>query len=184
MNNADYQTYWTLAVADYKKVTGHTDNANFPSGSFLKIWNRFFNYLASNGRPIAAGDSLLHYLHSGKKKAYTMSPQSFYTRFQKVLRAVKLLDHCYEKELDDNKAKLVFSYAFHMNHIQDYVHHGQHNFDNEMIEDLKIFFKAILMMPLLQKLTNPTIVVPTEASLLVVAVSHSPIVTTPILHLS
>ncbi len=53
-----------------------------------------------------------------------------------------------------------------------------------MIEDLKIFFKAILMMPLLQKLTNPTIVVPTEASLLVVAVSHSPIVTTPILHLS
>ncbi len=108
LNNADYQTYWTLAVADYKKETGCTDDASFPSGLFLKIRNRLFNYLASSGRPIAAGDILLHYLRSGKKKSYTMSPQSFYTRFQKALRAVKLLDRCYEKELDNNVAKLIF----------------------------------------------------------------------------
>ncbi len=71
-----------------------------------------------------------------------MSPQSFYTRFQKALRAVKLLDHCYEKELDDNEAKIIFFYAFPAAQIQDYVCHGQRNYDQETIEDLKNFFQG------------------------------------------
>ncbi len=53
-----------------------------------------------------------------------MSPQTFYTCFQKAIHTVKLLDHCYEKELDANKAKIVFFYSFPKEHIQDYVYNG------------------------------------------------------------
>ncbi len=69
---------------------------------FLTMWP-----LASNGCLVAAGDCLLHYMHSGKKKHEKMSPQAFLICFQKALRAVKLLDHCYEKELDNDKAKVL-----------------------------------------------------------------------------
>ena len=142
LNNADYQTHWTQAVEDYKKDKNLTDDINYPKGAFLDIRNKFFNFLASDGRPIAAGDALLHYLRSGKKKASHVSPQSFYTRFQKALRAVKVLDRHYEKELDDDEAKIIFLYAFPNDQIQDYVHHGQRNFDNETIEDIKNFFQG------------------------------------------
>ncbi len=62
------------------------DNDTFKPGAFKQICNSFFNYVASSGHPIAAGDCLLHYLCSGKKKPNTMT-----------LRAIKLLDHYYEK---------------------------------------------------------------------------------------
>ena len=71
-----------------------------------------------------------------------MTPQSFYTCFQKALHAVKMLDRFYEKELDNNEAKIIFFYAFPVTQIQDYVRHGQRNFDQETIEDLKNFFQG------------------------------------------
>ncbi len=37
-----------------------------------------------------------------------MTPQSFCTRFQKALCAVKLLDHHYEKAMDNEEAKVIF----------------------------------------------------------------------------
>ncbi len=37
-----------------------------------------------------------------------MSPQTFDTSFQIVMHTVKLLDCCYEKELDNEKAKIIF----------------------------------------------------------------------------
>ncbi len=46
------------------------------------------------------------------RKTHHMTPQSFYTRFQKAFRAVKILDHCYEKELDDTEAKIIFFILF------------------------------------------------------------------------
>ncbi len=45
---------------------------------------------------------------SGKKKPRTMTPQSFYAGFQKALHVIKLLDQIYEKQLDDDKAKIIF----------------------------------------------------------------------------
>ncbi len=57
-------------------------------------------------------------LCSGKKKPHTTTPQSFYTRFQKALHAVQLLDCHYEKELDDDKTKIIFFYSFPKEHIQ------------------------------------------------------------------
>ena len=71
-----------------------------------------------------------------------MTPQSFYTHFQKVFRAVKLLDHYYEEDLDDDEAKIIFFYSFPKENIQDYVCHSQRNFDNKTIEDLKHFFQG------------------------------------------
>ncbi len=70
--------------------------------AFQKIRKTFFNHVASAGCPIVAGDFFLHYMRSGKKKPHNMTPQSFYTCFQNALHAVKLLDCCYEKELDND----------------------------------------------------------------------------------
>ncbi len=82
LNNVDYKIYWSTAINDNNKLK--SDDDTFKPGAFKKIHNSFFNYVASSGRPIAAGDCLLHYLRSGKKKPNTMTPQSFYTRFQKA----------------------------------------------------------------------------------------------------
>ncbi len=93
-----------------------------------------------------------------------MSPQSFYTHFQKALRAVKLLDCYYEKELNDNEAKIIFFYAFPKGHIQDHVRHKQRNFDDQKIEDLKNFFKVTLIPTPPRKMISLTIVETTGAS--------------------
>ncbi len=138
LNNADYKTYWANSIKDNKNLKNA--NKSFQAGTFLKIRNSFFNYVASADCPITAGDCLLHYLRRGKKKPQNMTPQSFYTCFQKALRVVKLLDRCYEKDLNDDKAKIIFFYSFPKDHIQDYVRHGQRNFDNDTIEDLNNFF--------------------------------------------
>ncbi len=178
LDNADYQIYWTQAVADYKKDTNHTDDANFLSGVFLKIWNRFFNYLASTGCPIAAGDILLHYLRSGKKKPFDMSPQSFYTRFQKVLHAVKLLDRCYEKELDNKEAKIIFSMPFLRSKSRITCAMDSATLIKKLLKTSRISFKVILTLLHPRKMTNLSIAETTEASLLLVATSLSPIETT------
>ncbi len=65
-----------------------------------------FNKVASAGRPIAAGDCLRHNMHSVNKKPQSMSHQTLYTHFQNAMHVVKLLDHCYEKELKNAKAKI------------------------------------------------------------------------------
>ncbi len=72
-------------------------------------------------------------MRSGKK-TQKMSPQSFYTHFQKALHAVKLLDNYYEKELDNDEANIIFFYSFPKEHIQDYVHHSQQNFDDKTLK--------------------------------------------------
>ncbi len=84
----------------------------YQTNAFHKICNIFFNYVASAGWPIAAGNCLLHYMHSGKKKPHNMTPQSFYIRSQKALHAIKLLDCYYEKEVDNDNAKNIFFYSF------------------------------------------------------------------------
>ncbi len=71
-----------------------------------------------------------------------MSPQAFLTCFQKALQAVKLLDCCYEKELDNDKGKVLFLYSFPKEHMKDYIHHGNHDFDSETLQDLKNFFQG------------------------------------------
>ncbi len=50
---------------------------------FYKICNTFLDYMASNGRPVAAGDCLLNFMHSEKKKSKKVTPQAFLTHFQK-----------------------------------------------------------------------------------------------------
>ncbi len=84
-----------------------------------------------------------------------MTPQSFYTRFQKALHDVKLLDCCYEKELDDTKAKIIFFNSFPREHIQDYVHHSQCDFDNEPLKDFKSFFQGHFDANTLKKNDQP-----------------------------
>ncbi len=54
-------------------------------------------------------------MSSGKKKLMNMSPQSFYTLFQKALCAVKLLDHCCKKELDNDKENILIFIHFPRN---------------------------------------------------------------------
>ncbi len=140
LNNANYNTYWEFALNNNKNLKN--DDGLFQPNAFHTICNTFFNYVASTGRPIATGDCLLHYMYSGKKKPHYMTPQSFYTRFQKALFAVKLLGRCCEKELDGTKAKSIFFYSFHREHIQDYICHSQCKFDDKTLEDLKNFFQG------------------------------------------
>ncbi len=140
LKNADYSTNWDYAVNNNKNLI--IEDGTYQPCSFLKICNSFINYVALSGCPIAAGDYLLHNMHSGKKKPHYMTPQSFYTHFQKALHAVKLLDRCYEKELDDTEAKIIFFSSFPKEHIQDYVCHSQCNFDDKTLKDFKHFFKG------------------------------------------
>ncbi len=112
------------------------------ANAFLKIFDTFFNHVASTGCPVATGNCLLHYMYSGKKKPQNMSLQPFYTHFQNALHAVKLLDHCHEKDLDNNKSKIIFFYSFPKEHIQDHVYYSNCDFDSETLEDLQNFFQG------------------------------------------
>ncbi len=80
----------------------------YPSDTVQKVCNTALHYVASNGRPVDTGNCILCYMRHGKKKCQGISPQIFLTCFQKVLYAVKLLDHCYKNELDNNEAKILF----------------------------------------------------------------------------
>ncbi len=68
--------------------------------------------MTSAGHPVAPGDCLLFFMQSGKKKPKVMYPQIFLAPFQKMLHAIKLLIHCYEKELDKDEAKIMFFSPF------------------------------------------------------------------------
>ncbi len=122
------------------------DDGTYKSDTFQKIHNTFFNHVASVGQHFAASDCLLHYMCSGKKKPQNMTLHSFYTCFQKVLHAVKLLDHCYEKDLDYDETKILFFYSFPKEHIHDYVHHGKCDFNTDTLKDLKNFSRATMML--------------------------------------
>ncbi len=63
-----------------------------------------------------------------------MTLQSFCTHFQKALSAINFLDYYYEKELDNDKSKIIFFYLFSKEHIQDYVHYSQQNFDDKTLK--------------------------------------------------
>ncbi len=52
------------------------------------------------------------------------------------------MDCCDETELDNDKAKILFFYSFPKEHIQDYVYHGNFDFDLETFEDHKNFFQG------------------------------------------
>ncbi len=111
-----------------------------------KICNTLFNHIVSAECPVSAGDFRDQYIYSGKKKPKSMSPQTFLICFQKALCTVKILDHCYEKELYNNEAKVVIIFSCPSIHIQNYIQHGHHDFDSETSQDLKNFFKATIML--------------------------------------
>ncbi len=138
--------------------------------AFLKICNTFFNHAASTGCIIDIDNCLLHYMCSGKKKPQNMSPQTFYTCFQKALHAFKLLDCCYERDLDDNKAKILF---FSKERIQDYAYYGNCDFNFETLENLKKFSNAIMMLILPKRPINNMIDISMKSKPLVTIVSLS-----------
>lgn len=61
-----YQTYWNQAITEFKYFKN--DDGKYKDGAFQKNCNTFFSYVAATGCPVAAGNVLLHYMHSGKKK--------------------------------------------------------------------------------------------------------------------
>ncbi len=91
------------------------DDEAYKPNAFLKNCSTFLNHVASTGCPATTGDCLLHYLHSEKKKPQAMFPQTFYTHFLKALHAIELFNDCYNKDLDDNKAKILFFILFPRN---------------------------------------------------------------------
>ncbi len=81
-----------------------TDNGTYKADVFHKAFNAFFNIVASDKQHINA-------------HPYTISPQHFLTCFQKAVNAVKILDCCYKKDIDNEEAKICFlllsSYSYH-----------------------------------------------------------------------
>ncbi len=72
LHYADFQTYWPHAIKETAYIKN--DDGTYKSDAFLKIQNTFFNYVASARHPVAAGNCLLHYMCSGKKKPMNMTP--------------------------------------------------------------------------------------------------------------
>ena len=134
------KSYWRKAT---EKTNINDENGRQYPDAFKRIRNTFFNYVAAGGRDVAAGDMMLHFMRNNKKKPAAMSPQKFLTRFEKAMKAVKLLDRKYEKEMDDVEAKILFFYAFPSKHVQEYLRQDHRNFDNETLESLKEFFQNL-----------------------------------------
>ena len=134
------KSYWRKAT---EKTDINDENGRQYPDAFKRIRNTFFNYVAAGGRDVAAGDMMLHFMRSNKKKPATMSPQKFLTRFEKAMRAAKLLDRKYEKEMDDVEAKILFFYSFPAKHVQEYLRQDHRNFDNKTLESLKEFFQNL-----------------------------------------
>ncbi len=107
-----------------------------------------------------------------------MTPHSFYTRFSKVLYAVKLLDYCYEEELD------VFFYSFPKEHIQDYVYHDKRDFYTDTPKDVKNFSRATIMLTCQRKTVIPMIVITVWVNCLIRIMMLSSHVTTPKMQLT
>ncbi len=68
-----------------------------------------------------------------KRKPTTYHPNIFSHASRKAMQAVNLLDCCHEKELDDEKAKILFFCSFPLNHIRYYIGHSQENFRVSLI---------------------------------------------------
>ncbi len=122
LSNTNYQTYWIEAINTNpdQKIPIILINlvlfSKFATPSLILLPLPVVPLL------LVTAFSVICIVARGKKKPQSMSPQSFYTRFQKALHAVKLLDRCYEKELDDaeakstyfaQKIKCLFSFLFH-----------------------------------------------------------------------
>ncbi len=138
---ADYHIFWTQATEETQDIK--SDDGTYKPEAFHKFCNTFFNNVASAERPVVAGNCLLHYMHSGKKKPQSMSPQTFYTGFQKAMHAAKQLDCCYFLDLDKDETKILIIYSFPKEHIQDCVYHGNCDFNSETLKDLKIFPRSL-----------------------------------------
>ncbi len=78
--------------------------------------------MAFDGCPIAADNCLLYYMHDERKNPFSMTPQYFQNSFQKVLQAMKLLNHNYEKDLNDNMANILYFYSFSLRYIKHNLH--------------------------------------------------------------
>ncbi len=70
LQNADFCLYWSCEINETPNIKN--DDGLYKSDAFHKICNTFFNHVASTKRPAVAGDCLLHYMCSGKKKPITM----------------------------------------------------------------------------------------------------------------
>ncbi len=63
---------------------------------------------------------------------------------------VKLLNCYYEKELYDDKAKIIFVYSFPKEHILDHVCHSLQNVDDKTLEKTSRTSSRVIMMLTLQ----------------------------------
>ncbi len=71
-----------------------------------------------------------------------MSPQKFLACSKKALEAVKVLGRCYETELNDVKAKILFNYSSPQSHVKEYLCQFHRNFDNKTLESLNDYFQS------------------------------------------
>ncbi len=126
LHNVTYKEFWANAMTDTKDIKN--DDGTYKPNAFRKIATPFSStWLPMDALlPVAAGNYLLHYMHSGKKN-----------NKERPYKPFLLLDCCDEKELDNEEAKVLFFYSFLKEHINDYMHHGNYDFDSETLEDLK-----------------------------------------------
>lgn len=105
------------------------DDGSYRDDAFQNACNTIFNFVAAKGHHIVAGDLMLYFMRSNKKKHINMSPKHFLTCFEKPVWAVKVLDRHYEAELTNTKAILLFFWSFPQSHIKDYLWQDHLNFD-------------------------------------------------------
>ncbi len=72
--NDTCKLFWSPAITKTTNLKNY--NGMYKPNASQKVCNTFFNYVASNGNPVAAGNCLLYYMHSGKEKPQSMSPHT------------------------------------------------------------------------------------------------------------
>ncbi len=111
-----------------------------------------------------------------------MNPQSFYTRFQKALHAVKLMDHCYEKELNNTEAKIIFFILFLKNTSKIMYVTVNTILMTRLSKDLKNFFQVTMTQTHPKRMNAQLIIKMTRAKPLVKTMSLSLLMMTPTHH--
>ncbi len=112
------------------------DDGTYKDNPFQKVCNTFFNFVTPKGCLLAAGNCLLHYMDDDKNNYHHISPQHFLLSFPESVCAIGLVNSCYNKELNNTKARIFFFYSCPQTHIRDYIDHSNSNIDNDTLEDL------------------------------------------------